>query len=671
MAASATIRTAAAAMPLSSRILLRTSISRLRCPSSTVTRSMAIPALSAASSCEEAGRHQQHHQHRLRGGTWSASTVALATACITASASIALSPSAALAEQSPSTATVVSNDDEESNKDDDDETTKIINWSGTHSVTLPNSNYHEPQSPSELQTIVQNAYTSGQHIRPVGSALSPNGIAFDSRGMICLSHLDQMLDINKENMTVTVQAGARVSQVLDALRPHGLTLPNLASIAEQQVGGFVSVGAHGTGASIPPVDEFVVGLTMVTPSEHGVVHMTEQSHGPLFRLARLGLGGLGILSEVTLQVIPAHRLVEQTMVLSRSEAKAQLHTLLKRHKHVRYMWIPYEDAVVVVTNDPEMDLPLAMKGGTVVPNSGTTTGRKKIVTQEDVTPKYSKAEELAPMRELLHKLLKNKPASMEDVVLDDDTINGMGFGDLRDAILASGNMLDPTHIRQCNKAEVEFWTKAQGLDIAPSDQKLQFDCGGQQWVYEVCFPTGSYGLPNSNSMDFIEELLHEIETRGLPAPSPIEQRWTSSSSSPLSPAYVVSSSQNGGGRKQSYATQSALFSWVGIIMYLPSEDFDPTGYRREFIKQSFTEEYCKLVRHIGKKYGIMCHWAKLEVAPADDEDDDGVAESVRDHYGPKVISAYNAARVMYDPKGLLSCPLIDRIFGPVSSTSTE
>ena len=95
----------------------------------------------------------------------------------------------------------------------------------------------------------------------------------------------------------------------------------------------------------------MTGLTLVTPSEYGVIKMTEETHGPLFRLARLGLGGLGILSEVTLKVIPAHRLVEQTVVLTRDEAKKQLNTLLKRHKHIRYMWIPYEDAVVVVTND--------------------------------------------------------------------------------------------------------------------------------------------------------------------------------------------------------------------------------------------------------------------------------------------------------------------------------
>ena len=49
---------------------------------------------------------------------------------------------------------------------------------------------------------------------------------------------------------------------------------------------------------------------------------------------------------------------------------------------------------------------------------------------------------------------------------------------LRDVILASGNMLDPDHIKKCNRAEREFWVRAQGIEVAPSDQKLQFDCGG-------------------------------------------------------------------------------------------------------------------------------------------------------------------------------------------------
>ena len=453
-------------------------------------------------------------------------------------------------------------------------------------------------------------------------------------------------------MEVTVQAGARVSQVLEALRPHNLTLPNLASIAEQQIGGFVSVGAHGTGARIPPCDEFVTKLTLVTPSKFGVVNMTEETHGEVFRLARLGLGGLGILSEVTLKVVPAHRLVEQTIILSRTEAKQQLPTLLKRHKHIRYMWIPYEDAVVVVTNDDENDLPFLGPGTEVSDGKG---GTKKIVTAEDVIPKHSREEQLAPFKDMLRSLLRNKEGN-NDSSIDEETIQGMGFGDLRDLILANGNMLDPEHIKRCNKAEHNFWKMAQGLDIAPSDQKLQFDCGGQQWVYEVCFPVGTYGIPNERSIGFMEELLKEIESRGIPAHSPIEQRWSSGSTSPLSPASVVGMQE-----RDSYETKNALFSWVGVIMYLPSEDMDPTGYRRQFITQAFKEEYCKLVRNVGEKYGMMCHWAKLEV-PDDGLDEEGIAQSVRERFGPKVVKAYNKARDMYDPKRVLSNSVVEQIF---------
>lgn len=63
-------------------------------------------------------------------------------------------------------------------------------------------------------------------------------------------------------------------QIVEALRPHGLTLQNFASIREQAVGGFIQVGAHGTGATIPPVDEQVVSMELVTPA-CGTVQLSE------------------------------------------------------------------------------------------------------------------------------------------------------------------------------------------------------------------------------------------------------------------------------------------------------------------------------------------------------------------------------------------------------------
>jgi L-galactono-1,4-lactone dehydrogenase len=329
------------------------------------------------------------------------------------------------------------------------ETSLMLNWSGTHSVTVANNHFYEPETVQEVETIVAECHKRGQTVRPLGSALSPNAIGFASEGMMSLSNLDQIVEINLDAKEVTVQAGARVSQVVDALREYNLTLPNLASIAEQQMGGFVSVGAHGTGRTVAPVDHYVTRLKIVTPGR-GTITLTPED-GDIFHLAKVGLGCLGVVVEVTMQCIPAHRLVEHTFVLTREEAVAQLDELLTQYKHMRYMWIPYTDAVVVVTNHPE-DLV-----------------KEKIPTE----PSLSEDERFAPLRDLLLEL-----SAESDEPLTMESMKGTGFGELRDALLAI-DPLNIEHVKKVNAAEAEFWKRNSGYQVKPSDQLLQFDCGGQ------------------------------------------------------------------------------------------------------------------------------------------------------------------------------------------------
>jgi L-galactono-1,4-lactone dehydrogenase len=228
-----------------------------------------------------------------------------------------------------------------------------------------------------------------------------------------------------------------------------LTLPNLASIAEQQMGGFVQVGAHGTGARIAPVDHYVTKLKLVTPSAHGTVELQEGDEW--FHLAKVGLGCLGVVVEITMHCIPAHELVEHTFVLTRAQAREQVNALLEQHRHVRFMWIPYQDAVVVVTNDPDDQVPANV-------------------------PRYLAADEVKrfePLRALLQELTKDAA-----VPFTAESMKGMGFGELRDALLAI-DPLNVKHVKQCNQAEAEFWKRSEGYQTKPSDQLLQFDCGGQ------------------------------------------------------------------------------------------------------------------------------------------------------------------------------------------------
>ena len=121
-------------------------------------------------------------------------------------------------------------------------------------------------------------------------------------------------------MQVRVQAGAKVQDVVEALRPHGLTLQNYASVREQQVGGFTQVSAHGTGAALPPVDEQVVSLRVVSPGSGGAVTM-EKGADAAFDWVKVGLGALGVVTEVTLQCVDAHKLLEKTFVATRDEVR--------------------------------------------------------------------------------------------------------------------------------------------------------------------------------------------------------------------------------------------------------------------------------------------------------------------------------------------------------------
>ena len=190
----------------------------------------------------------------------------------------------------------------------------VENWSSTHSASP--IGYFQPETAVGVQRILSLMHEAGGRLRVVGSALSPNGLGLSDEAMLNMSSLASVLSVDAEKLQCTVQAGARVTEVVEALRPHGLTLQNYASIAEQQIGGFLQVGAHGTGAGVPPVDEQVVRLVLHTPAL-GALELSEEKNPKLFYLAKVGLGWLGVVSEVTIQCVKAHKLVQHTYVETR------------------------------------------------------------------------------------------------------------------------------------------------------------------------------------------------------------------------------------------------------------------------------------------------------------------------------------------------------------------
>jgi hypothetical protein len=226
----------------------------------------------------------------------------------------------------------------------------------------------------------------------------------------------------------------------------------------------------------------------------------------------------------------------------------------------------------------------------------------------------------------------------------------MGFGQLRDELLKVAP-LDLEHVKRVNAAEAEFWRRNSGRRCDWSDKILGFDCGGQQHVYEVAFRTGDSVETNTGAdLEYMAELLEMIETEGIPAPAPIEQRWSAGSASPMSPATNVGTDGALVG-----AGAPGLHSWIGIIMYLPSDD----AKERDAITAAFKKYADRETNALGEKYGIRTHWAKIELP----DDPDARADARRAVENRYDLSGFRASRASYDPKGVLGNDMIEGLVG--------
>ncbi|MEV6812563.1 D-arabinono-1,4-lactone oxidase [Micromonospora sp. NPDC051296] len=222
------------------------------------------------------------------------------------------------------------------------------NWAGNqHSVATA---VLRPSSIVEVAEQVRSAAATGERIRPVGSGHSFTSVAVGDGRRMDLTRLAIDVRVDVDQRLVTVPAGMTLRGLNALLASHQLALPNLGDIDAQTVAGAISTGTHGTGAAYGGLATFVEALTLVTGTGE-VLHCSTEEHPEVFEAARLSLGALGVLVEVTLRCVDAFvlRAHERPAVLD--SVLADLPGLVDRHDHVEFFWFPYTDRVQLKAND--------------------------------------------------------------------------------------------------------------------------------------------------------------------------------------------------------------------------------------------------------------------------------------------------------------------------------
>jgi FAD-linked oxidoreductase len=212
------------------------------------------------------------------------------------------------------------------------------NWSGT--VTARPAREVTPASVEELTAAVRKAAEDGLTVKAVGSGHSFTSIAATNGVLIRPQLLTGIRNIDRDAMTVTVEAGTPLKRLNMALAREGLSLTNMGDIMEQTVSGATSTGTHGSGRESASIAAQIRGLELVT-ADGSVLTCSEKEHPDVFAAARIGLGALGIVTAITFAVEPVFLLTAREEPLPFDEVTSRFDELWAENEHFEFYWFPH------------------------------------------------------------------------------------------------------------------------------------------------------------------------------------------------------------------------------------------------------------------------------------------------------------------------------------------
>ncbi|GAA4218361.1 D-arabinono-1,4-lactone oxidase [Actinocatenispora rupis] len=222
------------------------------------------------------------------------------------------------------------------------------NWAGNRRGVA--AAVARPKTAAEVAELVGAVRAAGGTLKPVGAGHSFTGAALtDGTRLEPAGHAGPFT-VDKDARRVTVPAGMPLYLLNQVLAAADLALPNLGDIDRQTVAGAVSTGTHGTGARLGGLATFVAGLTLVTGTGE-VLHCSPTEHPEEYEAARLGVGAVGVLTEVELACVDAFTLRADERPMPLPAVLSTVDDMAAENDHVEFYWFPYTERCLVKRNN--------------------------------------------------------------------------------------------------------------------------------------------------------------------------------------------------------------------------------------------------------------------------------------------------------------------------------
>ena len=155
-----------------------------------------------------------------------------------------------------------------------------------------------PDSIEELQEIV----ASSSQVKALGTRHSFSKVADTEGVLVSTTRLNRVLDLEHRTGQVWVEGGTSYGELSRVIDREGFALPNMASLPHISVAGACATATHGSGEENPCLAGSVAEVEIVRADGE----VATLRRGDLdFSGAVVGLGALGILTRIKLDLVPA------------------------------------------------------------------------------------------------------------------------------------------------------------------------------------------------------------------------------------------------------------------------------------------------------------------------------------------------------------------------------
>ena len=183
------------------------------------------------------------------------------------------------------------------------EVERRTNWAGNYAYRAEHLDV-----PSDVDQVKKSILEHAR-AKALGARHSFNAIADSREEQISLKHFDQM-ELDGSSRTVTVGAGVTYGQLAPYIDSRGFAVHNMASLPHISVVGACATGTHGSGNKNGNLSTAVRAMEMVT-ADGSMVTLSREKIGDMFPGAVIGLGALGVITKITLEVEPRFQMTQR------------------------------------------------------------------------------------------------------------------------------------------------------------------------------------------------------------------------------------------------------------------------------------------------------------------------------------------------------------------------